>query len=71
MAHSVCPARRGFASGKTTIKNLVDYTNYLINNMMKGGRIYAICIDLAKTFDLFNNINLNKKITIISNLVHA
>lgn len=49
-------------TGKSTITNLIEYSHYLTNNMMGGGQIHAIYMDLAKAFDRINHSILKKKL---------
>lgn len=45
------PQQHGFTPGKSTITNLIEFSDYITNNMMKGGQIDVIFMDLAKAFD--------------------
>lgn len=60
--HLISAAQHGFKSGKSTLSNLIEYTNYLANNMMRGGVIHAIYMDLAKAFDRINHAFLIRKL---------
>lgn len=61
-AHLISRAQHGFTPGKSTITNLIEYTEYLTNNLMKGGQIDAIYMDLAKAFDRINHLILANKL---------
>lgn len=61
-AHLISRAQHGFTPGRSTITNLMEYTEYLTKNMMKGGQIDAIYMDLAKAFDRINHMILANKL---------
>lgn len=61
-AHLISAAQHGFTSGKSTLTNLIEYTEYLTNNMMGGGEVHAIYMDLAKAFDRINHAILVRKL---------
>lgn len=65
VAHLISPYQHGFTIGKSTITNLLEYTDYISKNMMGGGQIDAIYMDLAKAFD---RININKLTNKLKNL---
>lgn len=60
-AHLISAAQHGFTAGKSTITNLLEYVNYIATNMMGGGRVDVIFMDLAKAFDkIIHEILLRK-----------
>lgn len=53
--------QHGFSAGKSTATNLLEYVDYLSKNMMGGGQVDTIYMDLAKAFDkIDHNILLRK-----------
>lgn len=45
------PMQHGFCMGKSTVTNLLEFTDYITQNMMKGGQVDAVFMDLSKAFD--------------------
>lgn len=64
-AHLITSAQHGFTAGKSTLTNLIEYTDYLINNIMRNGQIHAIYMDLAKAFDRINHKILIRKLKLL------
>lgn len=59
-AHLINECQHGFTSGKsTTTTNLLEFVDYVSNNMMGGGQVDAIYMDLAKAFDKIDHNILN------------
>lgn len=50
-SHLLAAQQHGFRKGKSTITNLLEFTDYITKRMMKGGQIDTIFMDLAKAFD--------------------
>lgn len=50
-SHLISSCQHGFTAGKSTTTNLLEYVDYLSSNMMNGGQVDAIYMDLAKAFD--------------------
>lgn len=64
-AHLISASQHGFTAGKSTTTNLLEYVNYIATNMMNGGRVDVIFMDLAKAFDkIIHEILLNKLSTL-------
>lgn len=60
-AHLISSHQHGFSVGKSTVSNLLEYVDFIANNMTGGGQIDVILMDLAKAFDkLIHDILLNK-----------
>lgn len=62
-SHLLVHNQHGFTKGKSTLTNLMEYVDYLSNNMMNGGQIDAIYMDLAKAFDRIDHCILLKKLS--------
>lgn len=63
-SHIITPKQHGFTSGKSTTTNLLEYIEYISANMMNGGQVDSIYMNLAKAFD---KIDHNILITKLSN----
>lgn len=50
-SHLISDFQHGFTAGKSTNTNLLEYVNYIATNMMNGGRVDVIFMDMAKAFD--------------------
>lgn len=61
-AHLVSVAQHGFTQGKSALTNLMEYTNYISSNMIWGGQIDSIYMDLAKAFDRIRHATLLSKL---------
>lgn len=55
--------QHGFTVGKSTVTNLLEYVDYIANNMMRGGQIDVIFMDLAKAFDKIQHNILIRKLS--------
>lgn len=57
--------QHGFTTGKSTLTNLLEYTDYIANNITNSCQIDVIFMDLAKAFDKVDqNILLHKLSTL-------
>lgn len=50
-SHILTECQHGFCLGKSSLSNLLIFTDYITKNMMGGGQVDAIFMDLAKAFD--------------------
>lgn len=58
---SIAPQQHGFRSGKSTITNLAEYTDYLTKNIVNGGEVHSLYADISSAIDQINhNILLTK-----------
>lgn len=55
--------QHGIRSGKSTATNLIEFINYLTLNMMGGGQVDTLYMDLAKAFDKINHKILLRKLS--------
>lgn len=56
----------GLRSHRSTMTNLISYSNFLVNAVEKCYQVDFIYTDVSKVFDLVNHIILVKKIELIS-----
>lgn len=61
--HLISMHQHGFSKGKSTLTNLMEYVNFIANNMPGGGQIDVILMDLAKAFDKINHNRLLQKLS--------
>lgn len=61
-SHLISSSQHGFTAGKSTVTNLLEFVNYITDNMMNGGRVDVIFMDLAKAFDKIAHDILLKKL---------
>lgn len=53
--------QHGFMKNKSTVTNLIEYTNFIANDLNLGNEIHAVYTDFSKAFDTVNiNILLKK-----------
>lgn len=50
-AQLITECQHGFCTGKSTLTNLMEFTDYITNNMMQGGQVDTVFMDLSKAFD--------------------
>lgn len=50
-AHLLTEYQHGFCMGKSTLTNLLEFTDYITQNIMNGGQIDTVLMDLSKAFD--------------------
>lgn len=62
VSHLISPLQHGFTAGKSTETNLIEYVEYLIENMKNGGQVDSIYMDLAKAFDKIDHNILIRKL---------
>lgn len=51
MGNLICNQQHGFRAGKSTLTNLLEYTDFLSKNIVNGGQVDTVYTDLAKAFD--------------------
>lgn len=61
--HLISIHQHGFAVGKSTITNLIEYVDFIANNMAGGGQIDVIFMDSAEAFDKISHNKLLQKIS--------
>lgn len=49
--HEIAPLQHGFYEGRSTLTNLMEYTDFVANNMVRGEQTDSIYTDFAKAFD--------------------
>lgn len=47
----ISDAQHGFVSGKSTLTNLLEFVNYIVESMANGGQVDTIFTDFSKAFD--------------------
>lgn len=73
LSHNIIENQHGFTQGKSTITNLILYSNFLFNAMDQGLQVDTIYTDFQKAFDKVDHILLLKKLAqngITGNLLH-
>lgn len=58
----VIPEQHGFVRNRSTISNLLLYTNYLFERMDEGGQVDAVYTDFCKAFDKVDHLLLLQKL---------
>lgn len=58
----IIPEQHGFQSKKSTVTNLLTFSEYLHSNIDGGGQVDVICTDFKKAFDKVNHDLLIKKL---------
>jgi hypothetical protein len=48
---SIMSAQHGFFKGRSTVKNLIEFTSYVLNCMENGVQVDAMYTDFSKAFD--------------------
>lgn len=61
--HLLSPHQHGFTPGKSTITNLLEFSDYITKGMMGGGQIDVVFMDLAKAFDRIDHAILLSKLS--------
>lgn len=61
-SHLLTSCQHGFCMGKSTLTNLLEFTDFITKNMMKGGQVDTVLMDLAKAFDKICHETLLKKL---------
>jgi Reverse transcriptase (RNA-dependent DNA polymerase) len=61
----ISECQHGFVSGRSTVTSLVQFSNYVINEMEDGLQVDSVYTDFSKAFDRVNHglllVNLKKK----------
>lgn len=58
----ISDSQHGFSIGKSTLTNLMEYSDYLAENMIGGNQVDTIFTDMSKAFDKINHNTLLKKL---------
>lgn len=58
----ICSQQHGFRAGKSTLTNLVEYTDFTTRNIVGGGQVDTIHKDLRKAFDKIDHKILIKRL---------
>lgn len=56
------PQQHGFLKGRSTVSNLVVFTDYVTRQMVTSGQVDAIYTDFSKAFDRIDHVILLKKL---------
>lgn len=62
LAAKIIDQQHGFVKGKSTMSNLLIYSNFLFTSMDRGHQVDAIYCDFKKAFDKVDHLILIKKI---------
>lgn len=60
--HLIVNQQHGFISKKSTVSNLAEFSEFVTNNMNRGGQVDTIYTDFAKAFDSVNYSILIEKL---------
>lgn len=60
--HIISTKQHGFVAGKSTLTNLLEYSNFLHTSIMKGRQADAIYTDFEKAFDKINHYKMYDKL---------
>lgn len=62
LKHTFLPEQHGFLSGRSTVSNLVAFTEDVTSGMQSGGQVDAVYTDYTKAFDRIDHIILLNKL---------
>lgn len=64
LKHTLLPQQHGFIKGRSTVSNLVAFTEAITSGMQSGGQVDAIYTDYTKAFDRIDHVILLKKLNL-------
>lgn len=62
LKHTFLPQQHGFLGGRSTVSNLIAFTDDLSKGMESGGQVDAVYTDYAKAFDRIDHVILLEKL---------